>query len=59
LSHIYFVPRDIAGHAVYPIYHPLHEFDYEYGGVPLLTLPLGKEWERFFFFSAVMGKVGE
>jgi hypothetical protein len=42
-SHISFVPWDMAGHAVYPIYHRLYVFDYKNGAVPRLPLPLGME----------------
>ncbi len=48
----------MAGHAVYPTYHHLYEFDYKYGAVSLLPLLLKMGSERFFF-SAVMGKAGE
>jgi hypothetical protein len=58
-SHISFFPGEMAGHVVYPTYPHLYEFDYEYGAMPRLPLPLGMGLERFFFFSAVMGKAGE
>jgi hypothetical protein len=34
-------------------------YDNEYGAVPRLPLPLGMGSERFFFFSAMIGKTGE
>jgi hypothetical protein len=40
-SHISFVPGDEADHAIFPIYPHLYMFDYVYGVVPQLHLPLG------------------
>jgi hypothetical protein len=58
-SHISFFLEERAGTAVYPTYHHFYEFDFKYRAVPRLPLPLGMGLERFFFFSAVMGKAGE